>query len=332
MSKVILVTGGLGFIGSNLVESLLNNSDLKIINFDKVTYAANKEFSAKFNSYENYKFIQADICNEKVTKEIFHEYDPDIVFHLAAESHVDNSIENPSVFLKTNIIGTYNLLISSLDICKSREDKDFLFHHISTDEVYGDLSLEQSSFTETSRYDPSSPYSASKASSDHLVRAWNRTYQLPTIITNCSNNYGPNQNREKLIPKTILNALSNERIPIYGSGEQIRDWLFVEDHVEALKKIAMSGIKQGTFNIGGDNQTSNINIVKTICKILDDIKPSDSMNSYIDLIEFVEDRPGHDIRYAIDSSKTKEYFDWQPKTQLKDGLIKTVDWYLTNLL
>lgn len=331
--KKVLVTGGAGFIGANLVHYLLNNKYAAVINVDKLTYAGNRESLKDVEENPGYNFEQGDICDRDKMEQIFSKYQPDVVMHLAAESHVDRSIDGPSEFLNTNIIGTYNMLDVSYKYFKnlnySRKEM-FKFLHISTDEVFGSLG-KAGIFTETTSYDPRSPYSASKASSDHLVRAWQHTYGLPTLITNCSNNYGPFQFPEKLIPVIILNALQGKSIPVYGKGENIRDWLFVEDHVSALWKIIEEGEIGETYCIGGNNEQKNIDVVKIICSLLDEMNKEPKVEKHEDLITYVTDRPGHDLRYAIDASKIKKYLGWQPKTSFKEGFEKTVKWYLENL-
>ncbi|QUI69739.1 dTDP-glucose 4,6-dehydratase [Pseudoalteromonas sp. M8] len=335
----ILVTGGAGFIGSAVVRHIINNTSYSVINLDKLTYAGNLKSLESIADSGRYTFEQVDICDALELKRVFEQYKPNIVMHLAAESHVDRSIDGPGEFIKTNIVGTYTLLEQARHHWSQLEADEkalFKFHHISTDEVYGDLPHpdEQQAdeplplFTEETAYNPSSPYSASKASSDHLVRAWARTYNLPTVITNCSNNYGPYHFPEKLIPLVILNALAGKSLPIYGKGNQIRDWLYVEDHAEALVKVATEGVAGQTYNIGGHNEKQNIEVVQQICLILDEIKPKPT--KYSEQIIFVEDRPGHDMRYAIDASKIKNELDWQPKETFESGLKKTVLWYLEN--
>ena len=333
--KKILITGGAGFIGSALIRYTLNNSDHIVKNIDKLTYAGNLESLNSIAENSNYSFEQVDICDVKSINRVFKQFQPDIVLHLAAESHVDNSIDHPSYFIQTNIIGTFTLLQQSLSYWRKLSgDKrnDFRFHHVSTDEVYGDLNKNETLFTEKNSYKPSSPYSASKASADHLVRAWFRTYGLPIIITNCSNNYGPFQFPEKLIPVVILNAIHGKSIPIYGDGQQVRDWLFVEDHAHALFETAFRGGIGETYNIGGHNEIKNIDVVHGICKILDELLPSKILNvkKYKELITFVDDRAGHDVRYAIDSSKIKKELGWVPIETFETGIRKTVKWYLNN--
>ena len=328
----ILVTGGAGFIGSALIRYIINNTDNRVVNVDKLTYAGNLESLASIASNDRYLFERVDICNKHEVGRVLKEYMPDAVMHLAAESHVDRSIHSPSDFIETNIVGTYNMLEvaraywTNLGVTKKRT---FRFHHISTDEVFGDLEGEDDLFTEATPYAPSSPYSASKAASDHLVRAWFRTYNFPVVITNCSNNYGPYQFPEKLIPLVIRNALSGKELPIYGAGDQVRDWLFVDDHVEALYKVVLEGVLGETYNIGGHNEKKNIDVVNTICDILEDIIPLEQ-GSYRDLITHVADRPGHDLRYAIDASKIARDLNWQPKETFESGIKKTVLWYLDN--
>ncbi len=327
----ILVTGGAGFIGSALIRYLIKNTDNDVINLDKLTYASNLSSLDDIKESGRYRFENIDICNKNRLSEVFLDYRPDVVMHLAAESHVDNSIKAPNKFLKTNIIGTFNLLESSRLMIKDlkSDNKKFIFHHISTDEVYGDLNEDDEKFSEETPYAPSSPYSASKASSDHIVRAWFRTYDLPIIITNCSNNYGPYQFPEKLIPSTILKAINGKQISIYGNGQQIRDWLFVDDHVQALYKVATEGKVGETYNIGGNCEKRNIEVVEEICSLLDEIIPLKDA-SYHKQIKFVSDRPGHDQRYAINSSKISNQLGWEPKETFDSGIKKTVLWYLNN--
>lgn len=333
----ILVTGGAGFIGSAVVRHIINSTNDSVINLDKLTYAGNLESLVSVEKDPRYQFIQADICDRAALDKIFNEHQPDAVMHLAAESHVDRSIDGPSDFIQTNIVGTYTLLEASRHYWMSlnlEKKQAFRFHHISTDEVYGDLEGPEDLFTETTPYAPSSPYSASKASSDHLVRAWKRTYGLPTIITNCSNNYGPYHFPEKLIPLVILNALEGKPLPIYGKGNQIRDWLYVEDHARALYKVVSEGQVGETYNIGGHNEKQNIEVVNTICDLLDELKPAKdnglNIASYKELITFVQDRPGHDIRYAIDASKIARELGWTPQETFESGIRNTVNWYLDN--
>lgn len=332
-NKNILVTGGAGFIGSAVVRYLINSTDNRVLNIDKLTYAGNLESLASVNDNPRYQFLHADICDKVAMTKAFDDFEPDIVMHLAAESHVDRSIDGPIDFIQTNIIGTYNLLEVARNYWQNlAEDKksSFKFHHISTDEVYGDLEGTEDLFTEATSYSPSSPYSASKASSDHLVRAWHRTYGLPIVITNCSNNYGPYHFPEKLIPLVILNALDGRPLPVYGDGKQIRDWLYVEDHARALYLVATNAKVGETYNIGGHNEKQNIDVVKTICTILDNIKPREDGQSYTQQITFVKDRPGHDLRYAIDASKINKELGWQPQETFESGIQKTVEWYLSN--
>lgn len=334
----ILVTGGAGFIGSAVIRHIINDTNNQVINVDSLTYAGNLESLVDVSESSRYHFEQVDICDRPALDRLFNNYQPDAVMHLAAESHVDRSIDGPFAFMQTNIIGTYTLLEATRAYWLSLEQSkkaDFRFHHISTDEVYGDLDGPEDLFTETTPYAPSSPYSASKASSDHLVRAWSRTYGLPTIITNCSNNYGPYHFPEKLIPLVILNALEGKPLPVYGKGNQIRDWLYVEDHARALFKVVTEGAVGETYNIGGHNEKQNIDVVNTICHLLDELKPPAqnglTISSYKELITFVQDRPGHDLRYAIDATKIKETLGWVPEESFDTGIRKTVEWYLNNL-
>ena len=329
----ILVTGGAGFIGSAVVRHIIKNTQDSVLNIDKLTYAGNLESLKEVDQNTRYKFAQIDICDAESLTIAFNHFKPDLIMHLAAESHVDRSIDGPAEFITTNIVGTYTLLEVSRKywLALDEEKKQlFRFHHISTDEVYGDLEGSTDLFTETTSYAPSSPYSASKASSDHLVRAWQRTYGLPTIITNCSNNYGPYHFPEKLIPLVILNALEAKPLPIYGKGDQIRDWLYVEDHARALYKVVTEGIVGETYNIGGHNEKQNIEVVKTICKILDELRPQANAEPYESLITFVKDRPGHDLRYAIDATKIGNELGWKPEETFETGIRKTVEWYLNN--
>jgi dTDP-glucose 4,6-dehydratase len=331
----ILVTGGAGFIGSALVRHIINHTDHKVLNIDKLTYAGNLGSLKSITSSNRYSFKNIDICDRSELNEAIFSFKPNFIMHLAAESHVDRSLSGPADFMQTNIIGTFNMLQISKDFfltLDSRNKNIFRFHHISTDEVYGDLSDPNSFFTEKTPYNPSSPYSASKASSDHLVRAWHRSYQLPILITNCSNNYGPYQFPEKLIPNVILNAIQGKPIPVYGDGSNIRDWLYVEDHVKALIRVLENGNIGETYNIGGKNEKSNIEVVSLICKYLDELiqkKPKD-VSSYNELITYVKDRPGHDIRYAIDPKKIYEDLGWSPLETFESGLRKTILWYLNN--
>lgn len=329
-----LITGGLGFIGTNLINFLLEEYDHEILNIDKVTYASNFDYNKNFSSNNFYKFVKGDICDNDLIIKILNEFNPDFIMNLAAESHVDKSISGPDAFINSNIIGTFNLLKNTRDYWNnlSREKrKDFRLLHVSTDEVYGSLD-NGGLFNELSPYQPNSPYAASKASSDHLVRAWNKTYGLPTIITNCSNNYGPHQYPEKLIPLVILNALKNKPLPIYGDGLQIRDWLHVNDHVKALYRIITRGKTGETYNIGANNQISNIKLVQTICSFLDSEitnKPK-NVTSFSELITYVKDRPGHDICYGIDAEKLSKSLDWEPETDFKIGIEETIKWYVSN--
>ncbi len=332
----VLVTGGAGFIGSAVIRHLIKNTDHVVANVDKLTYAGNLDSLATVSSSDRYRFYQVDICDRGGVDKVFAEFQPDAVMHLAAESHVDRSIDGPADFIETNIVGTYTLLEAARSYWQGLpvERKDtFRFHHISTDEVYGDLHGTDDLFTETTPYAPSSPYSASKASSDHLVRAWQRTYGLPTLVTNCSNNYGPYHFPEKLIPHMILNALAGKPLPVYGDGNQIRDWLYVEDHARALVKVVTEGEVGETYNIGGHNEKRNIEVVRTLCSLLEELaaeqKPA-GVAHYEDLITFVKDRPGHDVRYAIDASKIERELGWKPEETFETGLRKTVAWYLNN--
>lgn len=331
----ILVTGGAGFIGSAVVRHIINNTQDVVCVVDCLTYAGNIESLAPVQDNPRYSFSLTDITDAKGVADVFNTFQPDIVMHLAAESHVDRSIDGPAAFIQTNVIGTFILLEASRQYYASLDDerkKAFRFHHISTDEVFGDLHDADDLFTEETPYAPSSPYSASKAGSDHLVRAWNRTYGLPTVITNCSNNYGPYHFPEKLIPLIILNALAGKPLPVYGNGEQIRDWLYVEDHARALYKVATEGENGETYCIGGHNERKNIDVVKTICAILDKIidKKPKEISSFADLITFVADRPGHDLRYAIDATKMKNALHWEPLETFESGIEKTIHWYLNN--
>ena len=330
----IAVTGGAGFIGSALIRFLINETEHEVINIDKLTYAGNLESLLSVSDDKRYSFEQVDICDAKEIARVLKEHQPDIVMHLAAESHVDRSIDGPAEFIQTNIVGTYVLLEESrkywLSLDENRKEA-FRFHHISTDEVYGDLE-EGEFFYETTAYAPSSPYSASKASSDHLVRAWNRTFGLPIVLTNCSNNYGPYHFPEKLVPLMILNAIEGKALPVYGDGSQVRDWLYVEDHAKALYTVASKGEVGETYNIGGYNEKKNLEVVQEICMLLEELHPDkpDGVDKYSDLIKYVTDRPGHDIRYAIDASKITNELGWKPEETFESGIRKTVEWYLSN--
>ena len=331
----ILVTGGAGFIGGAVVRHIIQNTKFSVINLDKLTYAGNLESLQNIAASRRYSYQQVDVCDGSTLSRIFEKHKPNLVMHLAAESHVDRSIDSPADFIETNIIGTFNLLEAARSFYSKLEQntkRQFRFHHISTDEVYGDLEDANDLFTEETPYAPSSPYSASKAASDHLVRAWGRTYDLPVIITNCSNNYGPYHFPEKLIPHIILNALHGKPLTVYGSGLQIRDWLFVEDHAKALLKVATEGEIGETYNIGGHNEKTNIEVVEKICELLEELAPKKpiGVKRYKDLITYVNDRPGHDARYAIDASKIKRELNWVPEETFETGLRKTVEWYLDN--
>ncbi|KXJ58763.1 MAG: dTDP-glucose 4,6-dehydratase [Thalassospira sp. Nap_22] len=329
-----LVTGGAGFIGSAVIRFLTSETKHKVLNLDKLTYAGNLETLAEIENNPRYQFIQGDICDRQLIEKLFAEHQPDVVMHLAAESHVDRSIDRPSDFIQTNIVGTTVMLECARDYystLNTERKSQFRFHHISTDEVFGSLG-QTGLFTEESNYDPSSPYSASKASSDHLVRAWHRTYGLPVLITNCSNNYGPYQFPEKLIPLMILNAIEEKSLPVYGDGQQIRDWLYVDDHARALYEVVQKGKIGETYNIGGNNEKTNLEVVETICDFLDELHPSKStkIESYKELITSVTDRPGHDRRYAIDTGKIFHELSWKPEETFETGLRKTVSWFLDN--
>lgn len=331
----ILVTGGAGFIGSAVIRHIINNTEDSVVNVDKLTYAGNLESLSGVESSNRYQFERVDICDRVELARVFLQHQPDAVMHLAAESHVDRSIDGPAAFIETNIIGTYNMLEAAREYWNQLDDlkkKAFRFHHISTDEVYGDLEGTDDLFIETTSYAPSSPYSASKASSDHLVRSWLRTYGFPTIVTNCSNNYGPYHFPEKLIPLMILNALEGKQLPVYGNGMQIRDWLYVEDHAVALYTVVTKGYIGETYNIGGHNEKANIEVVKTICSLLEELVPNkpEGLAQYKDLITYVTDRPGHDVRYAIDATKIASELGWKPQETFESGIRKTVEWYLNN--
>lgn len=329
----ILVTGGAGFIGSAVVRHIIGNTNDSVVNLDKLTYAGNLESLETVAGNERYAFERVDVCDSAELQRVFKEHRPDAVMHLAAESHVDRSISGPSDFIQTNIVGTYALLEAARQYWNELDPQAkslFRFHHISTDEVYGDLEGPEDLFTELTPYQPSSPYSASKASSDHLVRAWSRTYGLPTIVTNCSNNYGPFHFPEKLIPLVILNALEGKPLPIYGKGDQVRDWLYVEDHARALYQVVTEGVVGETYNIGGHNEKKNIEVVQTLCALLDELCPDSPHRPHADLITYVQDRPGHDQRYAIDASKIQRELGWVPVETFESGIRKTVEWYLAN--
>ncbi|WP_165671202.1 dTDP-glucose 4,6-dehydratase [Metapseudomonas otitidis] len=332
----LLVTGGAGFIGSALVRHLLNETDHEVFNLDKLTYAGNLESLASIEGHPRYRFLKADIADSEAVSRALAQFQPDAIMHLAAESHVDRSIDGPAAFIQTNIVGTYALLESTRAYWSSLDTERkaaFRFHHISTDEVYGDLHGVDDLFTESTPYAPSSPYSASKAASDHLVRAWHRTYGLPVLLTNCSNNYGPYHFPEKLIPLMILNALEGKPLPVYGDGLQVRDWLFVEDHARALVEVVTRGQVGETYNIGGHNEQKNIEVVRSICALLEELAPAKpaGIARFEDLITHVKDRPGHDLRYAIDAGKIERELGWTPQETFHSGLRKTVQWYLDNL-
>ena len=335
MKKTIFVTGGAGFIGSAVIRYILTKTEFTVINVDKLTYAGNLESLAKVSANRNYYFEKVDICDVKEVSNVFKKYQPDLILHLAAESHVDRSISAPETFIKTNVFGTYVLLSEArkyFDTLSAKMQKSFLFHHVSTDEVYGDLGHTNTATNEDSPYAPSSPYSATKAASDHLVMAWRHTYKFPIVITHCSNNYGPYQFPEKLIPNIILNALQCKPLPVYGDGQQSRDWLYVDDHVEALFKVLTLGKVGHSYCIGAQNEKTNITVVEMICDLLDElaVDQKKNINSYRELITFVEDRRGHDFRYAINSSKVQKELGWMPSYSFESGLRKTVKWYLEN--
>jgi len=329
----ILVTGGAGFIGSAVCRQLAANPKNQVVNVDKLTYAGNLTSLRQIENYPNYRFVQADICDDASILELLRREKIDTIMHLAAESHVDRSIDGPAAFIETNIVGTFRLLNAALAHWRDlpAETKSaFRFHHISTDEVFGDLPFDSGIFTEETPYAPSSPYSASKAASDHLVRAWHETYGLPVVLSNCSNNYGPFHFPEKLIPLVILNALDGKPLPVYGKGANVRDWLYVEDHARALETVVTKGVVGESYNIGGHNEKTNLSVVETICDILDQKRPRKGGGRYRDLITFVSDRPGHDRRYAIDASKIERDLGWKPLETFETGLAKTIDWYLAN--
>lgn len=329
----LFITGGCGFIGSNYILNQIRDGKNTVLNLDKLTYAGNIENLTSITNNPNYQFIEGDICDEALVSETFHNFQPDVIIHFAAESHVDRSIDGPMIFIHSNIVGTASLLNGALEYWKKKNSNkgksNFKFLHISTDEVFGSLD-DGGFFTEKTPYNPSSPYSASKAASDYLVKAWYRTYGLPTLITNCSNNYGPYQFPEKLIPLMIANCLDEKPLPIYGEGMNIRDWLYVKDHCNAINTILQQGVIGETYNIGGKSEISNIDIVNTICLILDELKPRENGQSYDQLITYVKDRPGHDFRYAIDTSKIKNDLGWAPKETFETGIRKTIQWYLDN--
>ncbi|KSV88335.1 dTDP-glucose 4,6-dehydratase [Sinorhizobium sp. GL28] len=328
----ILVTGGAGFIGSALVRHLIENTEHEVLNFDKLTYAGTLTSLSSAASSPRYRFKQGDICDERAVVAAIEDFQPDVITHLAAESHVDRSIDGPGAFIQTNVVGTYTMLAAALDYWRKLEverAQQFRFHHISTDEVFGSLG-DSGYFTETTPYDPRSPYSASKAGSDHLVSAWGHTFGLPVLITNCSNNYGPYHFPEKLIPLMIVKALADEPLPVYGSGTNIRDWLYVEDHVRALQCVFENGIPGQTYNVGGNSERRNIEVVTTVCEILDRLQPREDGRSYKEQITYVADRPGHDQRYAIDATKIENLLGWRPAENFETGIEKTVHWYLDN--
>ncbi|WP_413503015.1 dTDP-glucose 4,6-dehydratase [Serratia proteamaculans] len=333
--KRILVTGGAGFIGSAVVRHIIEATRDSVLVVDKLTYAGNLESLTVIADNPRYSFEQVDICDRAALDRVFAEYQPDVIMHLAAESHVDRSIDGPAAFIETNVVGTYTMLEAARHYWQpldAEKKQGFRFHHISTDEVYGDLHGTDDLFTETTPYSPSSPYSASKASSDHLVRAWLRTYGLPTLVTNCSNNYGPYHFPEKLIPLVILNAVAGKPLPVYGDGAQVRDWLYVEDHARALYQVVTEGVVGETYNIGGHNERKNIEVVQTICDLLEELAPNkpQGVEKYRDLITYVKDRPGHDMRYAIDAGKIDRELGWHPQESFESGIRKTVSWYLNN--
>jgi len=334
----LLVTGGAGFIGSALIRKILSNTNMSVLNVDKLTYAGNLDSLLAVEGSSRYEFFRCDIVDEEAVEELFLTYRPNAVIHLAAESHVDRSIDGPADFVRTNILGTFTLLQAARKYYRTlsvSEAEGFRFLHVSTDEVFGDLAPHDSPFDEHHSYNPSSPYSASKASADHLVRAWGRTYGLPVIITNCSNNYGPFQFPEKFIAHIILNALHGKPLPIYGNGTQIRDWLYVDDHAQALLTVVARGVPGSSYNIGGGNEIRNIDVVETICRALEDLAPNKKpkgLGLFRDLITYVEDRPGHDTRYAINGAKIKDELEWEPSENFETGLRNTILWYLDNSL
>ncbi|MBK5569178.1 dTDP-glucose 4,6-dehydratase [Ensifer sp. SSB1] len=328
----ILVTGGAGFIGSALVRHLIENTEHQVLNFDKLTYAGTLTSLSPIASSPRYQFKQGDVCDERAVVAAIEDFQPDVITHLAAESHVDRSIDGPGAFIQTNVVGTYTMLTAALDYWRklpAERGQAFRFHHISTDEVFGSLG-ETGYFTETTPYDPRSPYSASKAGSDHLVSAWGHTFGLPVLITNCSNNYGPYHFPEKLIPLMIVKALAGEPLPVYGNGTNIRDWLYVEDHVRALQHVFEKGVPGQTYNVGGNSERRNIDVVKTVCNILDRLQPREDGQSYLEQVTYVADRPGHDQRYAIDAGKIGSELGWSPTESFESGIEKTVAWYLSN--
>jgi len=333
MATHILVTGGAGFIGSAVCRHLCANPTYRVTNVDKLTYAGNLASLRAIENAHNYRFVKADICDDRALLDLLRRDEIDVVMHLAAESHVDRSIDGPAAFIETNIIGTFRLLNATLEYWRGlagAKREGFRFHHISTDEVFGDLPFDSGIFTEETPYAPSSPYSASKAASDHLVRAWHETYGLPVVLSNCSNNYGPFHFPEKLIPLVILNALEGRPLPVYGSGANVRDWLFVEDHARALEVVATTGRPGESYNVGGRSERTNLSVVEAICDALDRHQPLNSGRSYRDQITFVTDRPGHDRRYAIDTSKIERELGWKPSVSFEQGLLRTVEWYLAN--